>query len=64
MAFVVDINSDPPSITLSNGKKYKIDVYDFSVVVGWPGDEVATVTIDGIKYVRNLYTNAKARVAK
>lgn len=64
MAIVVDINSDTPSITLSDGKMIKIDAYDFSVVVGWPGDEVATVTIDGIKYVRNLYTNAKARVER
>ena len=64
MAFVVDINSDPPIISLSNGKKYKIDVYDFSIVVGWPGDEVEPVTIDGIKYMRNLYTNAKARLVK
>lgn len=64
MAFVVDINSNPPSINLSNGKTFKIDVYDFSIVVGWPGDEVELVTIDSIKYICNLSTNAKARLAK
>ncbi|HCS36537.1 MAG TPA: hypothetical protein DIW48_07605 [Sphaerochaeta sp.] len=63
MAIVVEIDSDTPSITLSNGKIIKIDAYDFSIVVGWPGDEVETIKIDGIKYVRNIGTNVKAKLA-
>ncbi|PKL28136.1 MAG: hypothetical protein CVV46_08210 [Spirochaetae bacterium HGW-Spirochaetae-2] len=63
MAIVVEIIENPPSIILSDGKKFKIDVYDFSIVVGWPGDEVETIKIDGIKYVRNKGTNAKAKLA-
>lgn len=56
MAIVVDLDDVVPSITLSNGKKIIVDAYDFSVVVGWPGDEVKIINKKGQKYIKNIKT--------
>ena len=61
MAFVTDLNDTDFSITLSNGEKIKINEFDFSIVVGWPGDNVKIIKINGQEYVQKISTGAKAR---
>lgn len=62
MAIVVDLDDENTSITLSNGKVVIVDVYDFSIVVSWPGDKVKIFNKNGQQYINNIETGDDVRI--
>lgn len=60
---IYEIDFDKFTLITLEGKTFKINKYDMSVLVGWtPTTPIKEVTIDGIKYIENLSNGARARI--
>lgn len=60
---IYEVDWDKNILTTLEGKKFKINPYDMSVLAGWTSTTpIKEVNIDGIKYVENLSNGGRARL--
>lgn len=58
-----DIDWDKNILTTLEGKTFKIDPYDMSVLAGWtPTTPIKEIKVDGIKYIENLSNGMRAKI--
>lgn len=61
---IYEIDWDNNILISLEGKKFKINQYDMSILAGWTSTTpIKEVVIDGVKYIENLSNGMKARIS-
>ena len=61
---IYEIDWDKNTLITLEGKKFKINQYDMSILAGWtPTTLIKKVDIDGVKYIENISNGVRVRIS-